>query len=148
MYMNDLRIKLLHQNAKPPTRQTYGSVGYDISACIDEPLVIKPNERVKIPTGFAIALPQGYAAFIYARSGLSFKHGLIPANGVGVIDSDYRGEVGVCLLNLSDKSFTVNPGDRVAQMVITRCELPELIEVEELGQTERGTNGFGSTGTT
>ena len=99
-----------------------------------------------IGSGLAIALEPGYAAFIYARSGLGIKHGMIPANCVGVIDSDYRGEIIVGLKNMSDEPFTVNDGDRIAQMVIAKCELPELRLCDDLDETKRGDGGFGSTG--
>ena len=99
-----------------------------------------------IGTGFAIALEPGHAALIYARSGLGINHGVIPANCVGVVDSDYRGEVIVGLKNTSDKPFIVKDGDRIAQMVVTRCELPEIVVSEVLGETRRGDGGFGSTG--
>jgi len=105
-----------------------------------------PGETQMIGSGLAIALEPGYAAFIYARSGLGIQHGIIPANCVGVIDSDYRGEVIVGLRNTSDTPFRVNDGDRIAQMVVTRCELPELVQCDDLDETQRGAGGFGSTG--
>ena len=144
--MKQLRVRLIRENAMLPGRETSGSVGFDISACLDSPVVILPGETHMIGSGFAIALEQGYAAFVYARSGLGIKHGMVPANCVGVIDSDYRGEVIVGLKNTSDKSFTVHDGDRIAQMVIAKCELPEPIACEELDDTPRGAGGFGSTG--
>ena len=144
--MEHLSIKLLRADANPPTRQTHGSVGYDVKACLDGPVVIPPAETRAITTGFAIALETGFAAFIYARSGLGIKHGIAPANCVGVIDSDYRGEVIVGLRNASDKPFTVNNGDRIAQLVISRCELPEIVICEDLDETARADGGFGSTG--
>ena len=144
--MERLLVKLLRDNAALPARVTAGSVGYDVSACTDDEVVIMPGETKMIDSGFAIALESGFAAFIYARSGLGIKHGMIPANCVGVIDSDYRGEVIVGLKNTSEKPFTVNNGDRIAQMVITCCELPELVICEELGETLRSDGGFGSTG--
>ena len=144
--MKRLKVKLLRENARLPLRETVGSVGYDVAACLDGAVVVGPGDTAMIGSGFAIALEPGYAAFIYARSGLGIKHGIIPANCVGVIDSDYRGEVVVGLRNTSDKPYTVNDGDRIAQMVIARCELPEPILCEELDETQRGTGGFGSTG--
>ena len=125
---------------------TSGSAGYDISACLDSDITIETGETVAIATGFAIALEQGWAAFIYARSGLGIKHGIIPANCVGVIDSDYRGEIIVGLKNTSGLPFTVRHGDRIAQMVITKYSLPTPISVESLPKTGRGDSGFGSTG--
>ena len=144
--MEHLPIKLLRPNARLPERKTGGSVGFDISACLDESVVIAPGETRMVGSGIAIALQPGYAAFIYARSGLGIKHGMIPANCVGVIDSDYRGEVIVGLKNTSDEPFTVNDSDRIAQMVVSKCELPELSQCEDLDDTVRGGGGFGSTG--
>jgi len=144
--MEKLLVKLLRPNAKLPERKTAGSVGFDIAACLNEEVIIKPGETRMIGSGLAIALEPGYAAFVYARSGLGIKHGMIPANCVGVIDSDYRGEVIVGLKNTSDVPFTVCDGDRIAQIVVNRCELPELIFSEDLDVTPRGDGGFGSTG--
>lgn len=118
----------------------------DVSACLDEPVIIAPHERAIIPTGFVMALPPGYEAQIRARSGLAAKFGIAPANGIGTIDADYRGEVGVILLNTSTEPFTVEPGMRIAQMVITRYETIEWKEVDILDETTRGAGGFGSTG--
>jgi len=144
--MKYLPFKLLRLNATLPTRKTAGSVGYDIAACLSGEVVIKPGETRMIGSGAAIALEPGYAAFIYARSGLGINHGIIPANCVGVIDSDYRGEIIVGLKNTSNEPFTVNDGDRIAQMVIAKCELPEPVLSEDLDETQRGDGGFGSTG--
>ena len=144
--MKNLHVKLLKDNAKIPMRATSGSVGYDISACVENPVVIEPGKTHMIGSGFAISLEPGYAAFIYARSGLGIKHGMVPANCVGVIDSDYRGEIIVGLRNNSKDSFTVNNGDRIAQMVISKCEIPEVIPCDELDDTTRADGGFGSTG--
>ena len=144
--MKQLYVKLLRSNARLPARETVGSLGYDVAACLDEPAVILPGETKMIGSGFVIALEPGYAAFIYARSGLGIKHGIIPANCVGVIDSDYRGEVMVGLKNTSNAAFIVHDGDRIAQMVITKCELPEPVLCDEPGETPRGDGGFGSTG--
>ncbi|MCL2126512.1 MAG: dUTP diphosphatase, partial [Oscillospiraceae bacterium] len=144
--MEFLKVMLLHPNATLPARETAGSVGYDISACLAETVVIEPGETKMIGAGFSIALDPGFAAFIYARSGLGIKHGIVPANCVGVIDSDYRGEVIVGLKNTSDVPFSVSCGDRIAQMVIARCELPTVKVFKSLDVTERGGGGFGSTG--
>ena len=143
--MKRLPIMLLRPNAHLPARKTAGSVGFDIAACLEADTVIAPGETLMVPSGFAIALSPGFAAFIYARSGLGAK-GIIPANCVGVIDSDYRGEVIVALKNTSDESFALKDGDRIAQMVVTRCELPELVPQGSLDETHRGDGGFGSTG--
>ena len=130
-----------------PQRATTGSACMDLAACMDEKITIAPRKLVKIPTGIAIALPgPEYVALVYARSGLGIKHGIALSNGVGVIDSDYRGEIQVGLTNLSDKPYTIHPGDRIAQLVVTPVVLPQLEWVEELDDTERGTGGFGSTG--
>lgn len=144
--MNHLRIMLLDDHASCPVRATEGSVGYDLFASVEDEVVVNPGETRLVGCGFAMALEQGYAAFIYARSGLGIKHGIVPGNCVGVIDSDYRGEVKVGLRNHSGEPFVVRPGDRIAQMVVSRCELPELVVCDELDETERGSGGFGSTG--
>ena len=144
--MKHLPVKVLRPNASLPVRTTAGSVGFDIAACLNGDVVIAPGETRMIGSGLAIALPPGYAAFLYARSGLGIKHGMIPANCVGVIDSDYRGEIIVGLKNTSSEPFTISDGDRIAQMVVNKCELPELMLTEDLDETHRGCGGFGSTG--
>lgn len=142
-----LRIKKLCENAIIPKAATGGSAGMDLYACIDNDIVIKPGERVLVPTGIAIALESNaYVAYIYARSGLAIKSGITLSNCVGVVDSDYRGEVKVGLINLSDKEYTVSSGERIAQMVIAPVIVPEIEEVDELDETERNAGGFGSTG--
>lgn len=143
----EIKIKKLKQNAKIPMRATNGSAGMDLYACIDKEITIAPGELAVVPTGIAIELPDnGCAAFLYARSGLGVKHGICLANGVGVIDSDYRGEICAGLCNVSNKPYTISPDERVCQMVIAPVFLPTVTEVSELGDTERGTGGFGSTG--
>ena len=145
--MSVLKIKKLRKNAKIPYRATLGSAGMDLYACIDEAVTIEPGERAMIPTGIAIALESpAYCAFLYARSGLAVKYGIAPANCVGVIDSDYRGEVCAVLQNYSREPFTVLNGERIAQLVIAPVELPEIEDVDELDDTARGAGGFGSTG--
>ena len=130
-----------------PAYATAGSAGMDLRACIDEPMTIRPMERVKVPTGFAIALPgPQWVAFVFARSGLGIKSGITLPNCVGVIDSDYRGEIIVALTNLSDTDYTIQPGDRVAQLVIMPVTQADISVVDELDETERGAGGFGSTG--
>lgn len=130
-----------------PAYATPGSAGMDLRACIDAPVTIPAGERGLIPTGLAIALPgPEWVALVYARSGLAIKHGLAPANCVGVIDSDYRGEIVVGLLNSSKEDYTIEPGERVAQLVIMPVTQARVSVVEELDETERGTGGFGSTG--
>lgn len=143
----ELKIKKLKPNAKIPMRATDGSAGMDLYACIDEPVTLAPGELVVVPTGIAIELPDnGCAAFLYARSGLGVKHGICLSNGVGVIDSDYRGEICAGLCNVSNEPYTINPDERICQMVIAPVLLPQITEVSELGDTERGEGGFGSTG--
>lgn len=142
-----LKIKKLNENAVIPAMATPGSAGMDLRACIDSDVIINPGERALISTGLAIALESNaYVAYIYARSGLAVKSGITLANCVGVIDSDYRGELKVGLVNISDKPFTVSNGERIAQLVIAPVIVPEVLEVSELDETERAAGGFGSTG--
>ena len=142
-----LKIKKLKENAIIPKAATGGSAGMDLYACIDSDITIKPKERVLISTGIAIALESAdYVAYIYARSGLAVKHGITLSNCVGVVDSDYRGEVKVGLINLSEQDYTVTSGDRIAQLVIAPVIMPEIIESDILDETERADGGFGSTG--
>ena len=141
-----IALKKLRENAVLPRYQTALSAGMDVAACIDEPMIIASHGRVIIPTGFSIALPPGYEAQIRARSGMAAKFGIMPANGVGTIDADYRGEVGVILLNTSNESFTVEPGMRIAQMVIAKYEHATWREVDSLDETVRVAGGYGSTG--
>ena len=143
----ELKIKKLNEKAIIPLRATTGSAGMDLHACIDEPITIKPLERVLIPTGIATALPSNdYVIFLFARSGLGIKHGIALGNGVGVVDSDYRGEICVGLQNSSNTSYTINPNDRIAQMVVMPVCSPEIVTVDRLDETERNGGGFGSTG--
>ncbi len=145
--MSVVKIKKLRENARIPFRATPGSAGMDLYACLDAEVVIEPGERAMIPTGIAIALESpAYCAFLYARSGLAVKYGIAPANCVGVIDSDYRGEVCAVLQNFSREPFTVSDGERIAQLVIAPVDQPVIEEVGELDGTERGAGGFGSTG--
>lgn len=144
--MEELKVHLCRPEARLPQRQTAGSAGYDLSACIEQPCTIPPGGVALIPTGVAIELPGSYlAGLVFGRSGLGVKHGIVPANGVGVIDSDYRGEISVGLRNQSAQPFTVQPGDRVAQLVLIPVYTPVLRQVEALGETQRGAGGFGST---
>ncbi len=145
--MQILKVKKLRENAKMIQRATKGSAGMDLHACIDEAVTINPGEIKVVPTGLAIALssPQ-YVAYIYARSGLAIKHGVTLANCVGVIDSDYRGEICVGLTNISKEAYTIEPQERIAQLVIAPVCTCEAVEVDELDSTERGAGGFGSTG--
>lgn len=143
----DLKIKKVKNNATIPTRATEGSAGMDLYACIDNSVTIEPGQRVTIPTGIAIALPNNqYAVFIFARSGLGIKYGISLSNGVGVVDSDYRGEICVGLINQSDKSYTITPNDRIAQMIIMPVCTPNVTITDSLDTTIRSNSGFGSTG--
>lgn len=139
-----MRIKRLYENAKIPIRTTPSAAGYDLFATTDA--VIKPHETVLIGTGWAIEIPTGYFGAIFARSGLATKEGLRPANCVGVIDSDYRGEVKVALHNDSEIVRSIAAGDRIAQLVLMNCYISSLDVVDELSDTSRGRGGFGSTG--
>lgn len=145
--MEKLFIKKMRDGATLPTRATDGSAGLDLYACIDAPVKIEPHKCVQIPSGIAVALPdKNCAAFVFARSGLARKHGIAPVNAVGVIDSDYRGEIIVGLVNHFDESYVIEPGDRVAQLVIMPVFTPETEEVSKLDETLRGDKGFGSSG--
>ncbi len=141
-----MQVKRLHPNAKLPAYGTDLSAGADLSACLDEPVTIQPGQTAFLPTGLAIAVPRGCAGLVFARSGLGCKRGLAPANKVGVIDADYRGQVHVALLNHSGEPQTIYPGDRIAQLLIVPVLTPEVEEVAELDETARGKGGFGSTG--
>ena len=136
----------VRENAEIPHRATKEAAAVDLTACIEEPVTLEPGASVLIPTGIAIAVPEGFGAFIFARSGLGIKHGIALSNGVGVIDADYRGEICVGLHNHSGESYTVNPGDRIAQMAIMPVMMAEFFETDSLTDTARGTGGFGSTG--
>lgn len=145
--MMNLNIKKLRENAKIPFRATPGSAGMDLYACIDDPITLESGEHKIVPTGISIELPSNeYVALIYARSGLAVKHGIGLSNSVGVIDSDYRGELCVSLINQYAESYTINPDERIAQLVIMPVIPVDPVEVEELGETSRGEGGFGSTG--
>ncbi len=146
--METLKIKKVHENAVIPHRATAGSAGLDLCACIDEPLTLDGGETALIPTGLAIALPSAqYGAFVFARSGLSIKHGIGLLNSVGVIDSDYRGEIKVGVINQIQEPYTVQPGERIAQLVVMPVSVMPVEEAADLDETERGAGGFGSTGT-
>lgn len=138
-------VKKVKENAKLPFYATPDSAGCDLHACISEPLVVKPGETVFVPTGLAFMIPSGYAGLIYARSGIACKRGLAPANKVGVVDADYRGEVLVALYNQSNTDQTIEPDERIAQFVITPYLTAEFEEVDQLDDTLRGQGGFGST---
>ena len=142
-----IKIKIVNKGNQPlPEYATSQSAGVDLRANIDEPVELKPLSRALIPTGLHIALPEGYEAQIRPRSGLAIKKGITCLNTPGTIDADYRGDVCVILINLSDETFIVNPGERIAQMIINKFEQAEFELVEELDETERGEGGFGHTG--
>ena len=144
--MQPIKVKKLRPGAHLPTYGTEFSAGADLYACLEEPVTIAPGETKKIPTGLSMEIPVGYGGFIFARSGLATKRGLAPANKVGVIDSDYRGEFIVVLHNHGDTTQTVCHGERIAQLVITPVFTPGFTEVDELSESLRGAGGFGSTG--
>lgn len=141
------KIRIINRGSQQlPAYATPQSAGMDLRANIEDPITLRPLERRIVPTGLYIALPEGYEAQVRPRSGLALKHGITVLNSPGTIDSDYRGEIGVLLINLSDTPFVINAGERIAQMVVSRHEQAELIEVEELDDTERGAGGYGHTG--
>ena len=142
-----VKYKVLDARAKVPAYATPGSAAADLCAVLDEPLTVQPMQRVLVPTGLAIELPGAHAvALVYARSGLSIKHGLCMANGVGVVDSDYRGELKVPMVNLGAEAYTIQPGERVAQLCIAPVYTAAFVQADALDETARGEGGFGSTG--
>ncbi len=142
-----VKYKVLDERAKVPAYATPGSAAADLCAVLDEPLTLAPMQRALVPTGLAVELPGPHSvALVYARSGLSIKHGLCMANGVGVVDSDYRGELKVPMINLGTEAYTIQPGERVAQLCIAPVYTAAFVPAEELGDTRRGEGGFGSTG--
>ncbi len=144
--MTALSVRRMRPNAQLPARATAASAGMDLCACLSEPLTIPAGETKTVPTGIAIALPEGTAGFVYARSGLGVRHGVAPANAVGVIDADYRGEILVGLHNHSAADYTVKPGERIAQLVVAPVWDVTVEECAVLPDTDRGAGGFGSTG--
>ena len=142
-----MKIKIVNRGHQPlPAYATEQSAGMDLRANLSEPVVLHPLERRLIPTGLYIALPAGYEAQVRPRSGLALKKGITVLNSPGTIDADYRGEIGVLLINLSNDDFVVNDGERIAQMVVARHEQGEFVDVEVLDETERGAGGYGHTG--
>ena len=142
-----MKVRIVNHSPYPcPAYATPQSAGVDLKANLTEPLILNPLQRTLVPTGLSIALPAGYEAQVRPRSGLAAKHGITVLNTPGTIDADYRGEIKVILVNLSDETFEIVPGERIAQMVIARHEHVEWEQVEELDATERGAGGFGSTG--
>lgn len=142
-----IKIKVVNKGHQQlPAYATPQSAGMDLRANIDEPVILHPMESRLIPTGLHIALPEGYEAQVRPRSGLALKHGLTVLNAPGTVDADYRGDIGVVLINLSQEDFVINDGERIAQLVIARHEQADFVVVEELDQTERGEGGYGHTG--
>ena len=146
MHTTILKIERMAHNVELPEYKTDGAAGMDLCAAIDKPIELKPLERKLIPTGLKIELESGFEAQIRPRSGLSIKHGISLINCVGTVDEDYRGEVCVPLVNISNESYVIEPNERIAQMVIARVERAQIKVVQELSNTERASGGFGSTG--
>ena len=144
--MNAVRVKKLKDSAILPTYGSTEAAGADLYACLSEEITIQPGKSVFVPTGLAMEIPKGYAGLIYARSGIATKRGLAPANKVGVIDSDYRGEICVGVINQLKEAYTIQPDERIAQLVIMPVSLITPVEADTLDETERGAGGFGSTG--
>jgi dUTP pyrophosphatase len=145
--MKKIQIKKLSNEVLIPKYETPGASGMDVAAYIKQDIIINPGEKVLVPTGFFLSIPRGYEIQIRPRSGLAVKEGITVLNSPGTIDSDYRGEVKVILINLSKNKFTIKNGDRIAQMVVCPIEQVSMEEVKELSETDRGISGFGSTGT-
>lgn len=142
-----MHVKIVNHSPNPlPSYATTGSAGVDLSANLSEPIILKKFERILIPTGIYIQLPEGYEAQIRPRSGLALKYGISVLNAPGTIDSDYIGEIKVLLINFSSEDFVINPGDRIAQMIMAKYEQVDWVEVETLDLSQRGIGGFGSTG--
>ena len=144
--MKPIRVKKLHPNAVIPTYGSAEAAGADLYACLEESVTIQPGEIFWVPTGIALEVPKGCAGLVYARSSMGTKRGLAPANKVGVVDSDYRGEIRVVLLNHGQQEQIVQSGERIAQLIITPVLTPAYAETEDLTETDRGAGGFGSTG--
>ena len=145
--MEKVTVKIiLDKGVEKPMYMTEGAAGMDVRANITEPVTLGSLERKLIPTGIKMEIPEGYEVQVRPRSGLALKHGLGMANSIGTIDSDYRGEIGVIAINLSDKPYTIKPEERIAQLVLNKVEQIEWVEVTELGTTERGAGGYGHTG--
>lgn len=146
MYSCKVEVIKLHPEAKIPCYMTELAAGMDICAVVDKTLTLQPGERCLVPTGLAFAIPEGFEVQVRPRSGLAIKHGIGLVNSPGTIDADYRGEIGIILINYGHEEFTVNTGDRIAQLVVAPVVQAGLVEVETLSETERGTGGFGHTG--
>ncbi len=143
-----MQLKIVNKSTNPlPKYETQSSAGMDLRAFLTEPVTLQPLERTLIPTGLFVELPEEYEAQIRPRSGMAYKHGITVLNTPGTIDSDYRGEIKIILVNLSNQPFTINNGDRIAQMIIAKYQQMQPVEVSELSDTQRGEGGFGHTGT-
>jgi dUTP pyrophosphatase len=142
----EVKVKKLNKNAVLPAYQTEHAAAMDIHACIDEPMPVRPMERFMVPTGLAFEIPEGYEMQIRARSGLSIKHGITMVNGVGTIDADYRGELSILMVNLSQRAFVIEPDMRIAQLLVQKYEKISWQLTDTLSETDRGEGGFGSTG--
>ncbi len=141
-----INMKIVSKSGRVPAYATEGSAGFDISAYLPEPMTLKAGERALVPTGLFFEVPEGYEAQVRARSGLAIKHGIGLVNGTGTVDSDYRGEIRVPMINWSDEDFVINDGDRIAQVVITSYEKVDIEIADNISDTERGSGGFGHTG--
>lgn len=145
--MDQVKVKIVNRSGnQEPAYATVSSAGMDVRASLREPVVLQPMERVLVPTGLYIELPQGYECQLRPRSGLALKHGITLVNTPGTVDADYRGEIGVILINLSKEPFVINDGERICQMVVTRYSRVEWVPVDTLADSERGAGGFGHTG--
>ncbi len=141
-----MKMRIVSKSGRVPDYATDGSAGFDISAYLNEPMTLKAGARALVPTGLYFEVPEGYEAQVRARSGLAIKHGIGLVNGIGTVDSDYRGEIRVPMINWSDEDFVINDGDRIAQVIITSYKKVNIELVEDLSETERGEGGFGHTG--
>ena len=141
-----MEMKIISRSGAVPAYETTGAAGFDIRAWLDAPMTLKAGQRALVPTGLFFEVPEGYEAEVRARSGLAIKHGIGLVNGIGTIDSDYRGEVKVPLINWSDEDFIIHSGERIAQVVIQKVEQVDLVLADSLSDTERGNGGFGHTG--
>ena len=145
--MKKIQVKVIREKGvELPKSETEGSAGMDVRANIKEPITLKSLERILVPTGLKVAIPEGYEIQVRPRSGLAIKHGITMLNTPGTVDSDYRGELKVIVVNLSNKTYTIEPNERIGQFVLNKIEQIEFVEVEELDSTERGEGGFGHTG--
>ena len=139
-------LVMMREGALLPSYQSKGAAGADVSASLSSPITISPGERALIPTGLFLEIPEGFEVQVRPRSGLAMRHGITVLNAPGTIDSDYRGELSVLLVNLGSEDFTINPGDRIAQLVAAKVERASFLQADSLGDTDRGVGGFGSTG--